>query len=132
MITSIERLQEGDAPDSPGERVTLFRLFGDFDLTQREHLNDVFSEACSKLSVIDFEHTGYIDSTVVNALIQAKKRANESDGSIVVTGLPANVRRIFDICGLFNIFESAASVDEIIRKRRVATSLVDLIVVKPD
>ena len=112
------------------ERVTIFQLYGDFDLTQRAYLNDVFSGVYSKLAVIDFQHTGYVDSTIVNALIVAKKRINEFDGSVIVTGLPRTVQRIFDICGLFNIFESAVTIEDALQKRGLPPSLVDVIVVK--
>jgi anti-anti-sigma factor len=64
---------------------------------------------------MDFSAMDYISSAGLRVLLMAAKKAGKLGGKIVLAGLSANVKEVFDISGFSNIFSISASVEEAVR-----------------
>lgn len=58
--------------------------------------------------LLDCEGVRYMNSAGLKALLLAKKRLEELGGRIVLCGLDANVRMVFDLTGFDRLFEIKA------------------------
>lgn len=65
------------------------------DLTEKEK-NQV---------VLDMSRVSYMDSTGIGVIIAGYKSAKKNQGSLIVQGLTARVKRLFDLTGLSEIVE---------------------------
>lgn len=54
--------------------------------------------------LMDFTAMDYISSAGLRVLLMAAKKTGKAGGKVVLTGLNANVREVFDISGFSNIF----------------------------
>lgn len=61
---------------------------------------------------MDFSAMDYISSAGLRVLLMAAKKAGKLGGKVVLAGLSANVKEVFDISGFSNIFSIYASQDE--------------------
>lgn len=68
--------------------------------------------------VLDFGSLEYISSAGFRVLLVAAKRAEESNGRLVLCGLSAKVRQLFDLGGFLDIFTIAASRDDAVVSAR--------------
>lgn len=59
-----------------------------------------YKEFCINLSAVD-----YIDSSGLGVLVGAHKRALESGGSVIVTGLTGTVQKLFELTRLTKVFD---------------------------
>lgn len=64
---------------------------------------------------MDFSSMDYISSAGLRVLLMAAKKAGKLGGKVVLAGLSANVKEVFDISGFSNIFSIYASQDEAIK-----------------
>ena len=65
--------------------------------------------------IIDFLAMDYISSAGLRVLLMAAKKAGKLGGKVVLAGLSANVKEVFDISGFSNIFSIFASQEEAIK-----------------
>ena len=87
--------------------LSIISLEGEFDLSQRSRLNDAFAIAKSDRAVIvDFTKASYIDSTVIACLIDLHRAMLSHGGRLMLAGLDASFRRVFEIAGLTSMFDS--------------------------
>ncbi|WP_410514918.1 STAS domain-containing protein [Paenibacillus sp. BR2-3] len=73
-----------------------------FRETVREHLNSS-PDAVSFL--LDFSECSFIDSTGLGVIVSSYKKSVEGGGGIKLKSLNANVRKVFELTRLTNVFE---------------------------
>jgi anti-sigma B factor antagonist len=59
--------------------------------------------------VIDFEHTGYIDSSGLGVLVSVSKKIRELNGELRLANLNEDLRRLFELTKLDTLFDISAS-----------------------
>jgi anti-anti-sigma factor len=64
---------------------------------------------------MDFSAMDYISSAGLRVLLMAAKKAGKLGGKVVLAGLSANVKEVFDISGFSNIFSIFASQEEAVK-----------------
>ena len=77
-------------------------------------INDLFEERNHKL-VVDLSRLDYISSAGAGVFIGAIGTAQENDGNIILIKPSANVKEVFDLLGLSQIFSFADTVEEAVR-----------------
>lgn len=96
--------------------LSIISLEGEFDLSQRTRLQDVFASAKSSPAVIvDFTDAHYIDSTVVACLIELRRANVEQKGRLMLAGLNPSHRRVFEVTGLSSAFDSLPTIAEAVK-----------------
>ena len=84
-------------------------LRGDLDLANspllRDELLAVLATGVDELS-IDLRAVTFIDSSGVAVLIVVQKSAIERGAKFELTSVPAVARRVFEACGVVNLFDS--------------------------
>jgi len=88
--------------------VALLRVEGFLDAHTFEQLEEairaVFNESCYKL-VVDLGRVDYISSAGAGVLIGARSESQENGGDIVLLNPTENVKEVFDLLGLTQIFK---------------------------
>jgi anti-sigma B factor antagonist len=64
------------------------------------------------LLMIDFKHLAYISSAGFRVLLRAGQLAEKRDGKLVLCNINSEVRRIFDLGGLTELFSVYGSREE--------------------
>ncbi len=62
--------------------------------------------------IVDFQSLDYISSAGLRVLLMLAKRLKSSDGKLVLAGMNAHVREVFDVAGFTKIFEIVSTRDE--------------------
>ena len=65
--------------------------------------------------VVDFANVEYVSSAGFRVLLIAAKRADESASRLVLAGLSAKVRHLFDLGGFLDLFSITASREEALK-----------------
>jgi anti-sigma B factor antagonist len=68
--------------------------------------------------VIDLRHIQYISSAGFRALLIANKQSAETKGKLVLCGLSAEVRRMFELGAFLDLFTICATRDEGLAKAK--------------
>ena len=77
---------------------TIVALDGEFDIAQRERMNDAFGAALdSALIVLDLKRTKYFDSVALGCIMRLKKNAADRGGALVIVGASDFAKRVFRI-----------------------------------
>ena len=66
-------------------------------------------EGGEKTFVIDFESTGYIDSSGLGVLVSLSKKIREQGGELRLAGLNEDLRTLFELTKLDTLFKIAHS-----------------------
>jgi anti-sigma B factor antagonist len=93
----------------------LIALGGEWDLYNRPELEAALIEAeaaAEPLVVIDLSHATFIDSSVLGALVEARKRMLERVGMAVVAQ-DRQIRKVFEITGLDAVFTLYETLDQL-------------------
>lgn len=69
-------------------------------------------EAGGSKFVIDFEATGYIDSSGLGVLVSISKKIREAGGELRLAGLNEDLRMLFELTKLDTLFKICDSTDE--------------------
>jgi anti-anti-sigma factor len=97
--------------------VTALAVKGRLDSTTAptfgQKLDALVSTPQSRL-VVDFGHLEYMSSAGFRVLLVAAKRAEEVGSSLVLCGLSAKVRQLFDLGGFLDLFTIVRSRDDAI------------------
>ena len=94
---------------------TIVRLAGEIDLRSSPSLRGLFLSLLLETPariILDLSQVRYIDSSGVGTIVELKRRAGRSDGLVVLVGLQARVRSIFEIAKLDRFFTITQTVDE--------------------
>jgi len=85
----------------------ILRLEGEIDLQEspavKQHLSRMLETKPERI-LIDFTGVKYIDSSGLAVLIEAMQRVNRYGGRLALFGIHANVRNIFQISRLDQVF----------------------------
>ena len=107
------RLQETEV----GEKIVLIEAEGHLDADTFEDLEkaieDLFGQGIVRL-IINLARVDYISSAGASVLIGARHHAEDNGGSIVFLNPHVNVKDVFDLLGLSQIFSFASGVEEAI------------------
>jgi anti-anti-sigma factor len=101
--------------EEPVNGVTALAVKGRIDSTTApilgQKLEAVVGAPRSRL-IVDFGHLEYISSAGFRVLLVARKRAEEVGSRLVLCGLSAKVRQLFDLGGFLDLFTIAGSRDD--------------------
>jgi anti-sigma B factor antagonist len=99
--------------------VRIVRVSGEVDLATAPILEEALKDfaAGGDPVVVDLSAVGFLDSSGLSVLVQARQRLEEADGTnglrLVVTR-PV-IRRVFEVTGLADVFTLVATLDEATR-----------------
>jgi anti-sigma B factor antagonist len=84
------------------DRCTLVRVQGEIDVVSRPRFEHAMFEVIDTRSpmIVDMRHVTFCDSTGLNAIVAANRRAAERGVPIALIALPPRVRRVFRITGI--------------------------------
>ena len=80
-------------------------------------ISDLFEQGCYKL-VVDLSGLDYISSAGAGVFIGAIGTAQENDGNIILMKPGANVKEVFDLLGLSQIFTFKDSREDAVKALR--------------
>jgi len=95
--------------------VTCLAVNGRLDSTTAPLLGARLASAMAKPRggvVLDLANVEYVSSAGFRVLLVASKRADEIQSRLVLSGLSAKVRQLFDIGGFLDLFSITASREE--------------------
>ncbi len=95
--------------------VTIVGVDGQLIVGNRHDLKKKVLEAVEsgeKKFVIDFAATGYIDSSGLGVLVSLAKKVREAGGELRLAALNADLRTLFELTKLDNLFTIADSTEE--------------------
>lgn len=84
-------------------------LVGDLDISRRLFFEERLDQLADFSSAtIDFTEVGYVDSSAVTCLLRFRKRVLTRHGrcDVKLVGLNPQLRRIFEMCGILDLFRS--------------------------
>ncbi|WP_344902380.1 STAS domain-containing protein [Actinomadura meridiana] len=84
------------------DRCTLVRVHGDIDVVSRERFEAALFEVVEtgEPMVVDMREVTFCDSTGLNAIVAANRRATEHGTTVALVALPPRVQRVFHITGI--------------------------------
>ena len=84
------------------DRCAVVRVQGDIDVVSRTRFEETLFEVVDAGDpvAVDMREVTFCDSTGLNALVAANRRAGERGGHIALVALPPRVQRVFRITGI--------------------------------
>jgi len=76
-----------------------------------EKLSRLFRSGRNRV-IVDFKHLAYITSAGLRVLLRAGKLADKSEGKLVLCNITGEVRRVFDLGDLTDLFAIYSSREE--------------------
>lgn len=114
---------------APGHtEATIVRVSGEFDLANISQLQDAASIALRQRNtrlVLDLRATTFLDSTMLNALLEIRQHAERTGGAVVIVRPQPRAWRIFELAGIDRLFLSATTIDEAIAGLPPGTQAAD-------
>ena len=92
--------------------VVVVRSDGQLIVGNRHELKELIQGALAagdRRFVLDFSHTGYIDSSGLGALVTAARQGRERGGELRLAGLNDDLRSLFELTKLDSLFSIADS-----------------------
>jgi anti-sigma B factor antagonist len=104
-----------DTDPRSAEAGVVLRVAGEIDIQTSplldDHLQRVLAEGASSIT-IDLDGVTFLDSTGLSVLITGLKRCQTGGGDLRVVSPRPNVRRVFEITGLIEVFQIDARLGE--------------------
>ena len=100
----------GFSQSRDGSGVTVVKVEGQLIVGNRQELKELVFAALDqgeRRILIDFSHTGYIDSSGLGALVSISKRVREAGGELRLSGLNEDLRSLFELTKLDTLFAIA-------------------------
>ena len=99
--------------------VSIIHLNGRFDASSSAHIHDkimteIENEECTNL-ILNFEKVDYISSAGLRIAIYVSKNMKKLSGNLVICCLNNNIKKIFEISGLYRLFKVAETLDEALK-----------------
>jgi len=106
MNLIIEERRDGIASVAWGEPTVM-------DAACADELRTSFTELERKASriVLDMRQVGFIDSSIIGALVGLLRRARAAGGDVKIAGVTPEVEMIFEVTRLHRVFRILPSVD---------------------
>jgi anti-anti-sigma factor len=98
------------------EGVSLLLLRGELDLAAAAMLRSRVEAAAGGGLIIDLREVTFIDSSALRELLNARTELERHGSRLVLSGVPAPVRRLLDMTGTAGLFETAETRVEAIRR----------------
>lgn len=98
--------------------VTVVSVTGQLIVGNRQELKDdaiKLLESGSRKFLLDFEDTGYIDSSGLGVLVSLSKKIREKGGEMRLAGLNEDLRTLFELTKLDTLFYIADTRDEALK-----------------
>jgi len=88
------------------DNITIIRLSGYIDLSNSPILRKKLAEAINNNAniLIDLSEVTYMDSSGLATLVEAMQKLNKNKGSLKISGLTGEVKNIFEIARLNDVF----------------------------
>jgi anti-anti-sigma factor len=92
--------------------IAVLCLAGELDMPLKGELAEALNEAAASQTrlVVDLDRVTFIDSSALGLLIDLDARLTSRDGMLALSSMQPQVRRVFEISGLFRllrVFEDA-------------------------
>lgn len=111
---STERGELDIKTEAAGDATTL-SISGEIDLHTspqlRIRLQEILDKKATRL-ILDLTGVGYMDSSGVGTIVEAKRRADRGKSKIVLTGLQPRVRSLFEITQLDKFFTITENIEQ--------------------
>ena len=104
-----------DVSATQEQGVTIVHLSGEIDLHTSPQLRDRLLNLIDRKPqriILDLSGVGYVDSSGVGTIVELKRRAMRTDSKVVLVGLQARVRSLFEITRLDKFFTITDNIDE--------------------
>jgi anti-sigma B factor antagonist len=98
------------------DAVSLLLLRGELDLAAAAMLRTRVEAAATRGLIIDLREVTFIDSSALRELLNARGELERHGSRLVLSGVPAPVRRLLDLTGTTHLFELAETRAEAIRR----------------
>ena len=95
--------------------VLVIRNDGQLIVGNRHELKDLIQSALAagdRKFLLDFSHTGYIDSSGLGALVTIARQVRELGGELRLAGLNDDLRSLFELTKLDTLFQIAETPDQ--------------------
>lgn len=96
--------------------VSLLLLRGELDLAAAAMLRNRVEAAAGGGLIIDLREVTFIDSSALRELLNARQELERHGSRLVLSGVPASVRRLLNMTGTSGLFETAETRAEAIRR----------------
>jgi anti-sigma B factor antagonist len=97
-----------DTDPRPADAGVVLRVSGEIDIQTSplldDHLRRVLAEGASSITV-DLGAVTFLDSTGLSVLIAGLKRCQAEAGDLRVVSPRPNVRKVFEVTGLIDVFQ---------------------------
>ena len=97
--------------------IGILSIEGEFDLSETTAVDDWFDQQLGQpitQMVVDMSRVSFIDSAGLSSLVYGMKQARAVGGDIYLCGLPAEVRMVFELTRLDEVFHIFADQAEAI------------------
>jgi len=104
---------------APQPDIRVLEVEGEVDVYTSTSLKQEISQSVSegvKYIVLNLSKVEYLDSTGLGLLIGALKRLRENQGNLVIVSPSMRIMRVFEITGLYKIFNIYATTAEAAEK----------------
>jgi anti-anti-sigma factor len=98
------------------DAVSLLLLRGELDLAAAAMLRARVEAAAGAGLIIDLREVTFIDSSALRELLNARQALQRHGSRLVLSGVPASVRRLLAMTGTTGLFEMADTRAEAIRR----------------
>ncbi|MBU9723805.1 MULTISPECIES: STAS domain-containing protein [Bacillaceae] len=91
-----------------GKKESVLYLDGEVDVYTAPNLKESLyplAEESGKKVIVDLKNVNYIDSTGLGIFIGALKATDKSNSKLVIRGVDARVKRLFEITGLNEVMD---------------------------
>lgn len=106
----------------PEPETTVVDLEGEIDvytsIQLKQEITQIISQG-AKFIVLNLEKVDYLDSTGLGLLIGALKRLRENQGNLIIVSPSVRIVRVFEITGLYKIFNIYGSMAEAAEKEKL-------------
>jgi anti-sigma B factor antagonist len=95
--------------------VVVIGVDGQLIVGNRHELKEKVLEALNqgeRKLLVDFSHTGYIDSSGLGALVSLSKKIREAGGELKLAGLNEDLKTLFELTKLDTLFTIVESPEE--------------------
>lgn len=80
--------------------------------TARLKIDNKIDELGSKNLLFNFSGVNFMDSSGIGVIIGRYKKVSEYGGKAAITNLKPNIKRVFELSGLFKIINEYKTIDE--------------------
>ena len=102
------------------EKAMIVEICGEIDHRcaeeTRENIDKEFERSICKHIIFDFVKVDFMDSSGIGMIIRRYKIAERKGGKVIACNIQSEVKKIFEISGLYRIIECFDNIDEAIGK----------------